>query len=114
LHLNEERKKVGRNKRSGSGLDDHAGNGLRPYPGLRKTEQNLFVLSLGQSGRWQSEYHDAMIDHDKDVGELLNLLDELGIVNDTIAGQLHHHPCPGRHSSGRGVNGRGQADRKGE
>ena len=27
--------------------------------------------SLGQSGRWQSEYHDAMIDHDKWVGEVL-------------------------------------------
>jgi arylsulfatase A-like enzyme len=40
--------------------------------------------SLGQSGRWQSEYHDAMIDHDKHVGELLNLLDELGIADDTF------------------------------
>jgi arylsulfatase A-like enzyme len=40
--------------------------------------------SQGQSGRWQSEYHDAMIDHDKHVGELLNLLDELGIANDTF------------------------------
>jgi hypothetical protein len=26
--------KVGRNKRSVSGMDDRAGNGLRPYPGL--------------------------------------------------------------------------------
>jgi arylsulfatase A-like enzyme len=40
--------------------------------------------SLGQSGRWQSEYHDVMIDHDKHVGELLNLLDELGISDNTI------------------------------
>src|SRR5262245_45760906 len=40
--------------------------------------------SLGQSGRWQSEYHDVMIDHDKHVGELLALLDELGIANDTF------------------------------
>jgi arylsulfatase len=40
--------------------------------------------SRGQSGRWQSEYHDAMIDHDKAVGELLALLDELGIADDTI------------------------------
>lgn len=40
--------------------------------------------SLGQSGRWQSEYHDVMIDHDKTVGEMLDLLDELGIVNDTF------------------------------
>ena len=33
LHLNEERKKVGWNKRNVSGIDEHAGNGLRPYPG---------------------------------------------------------------------------------
>ena len=40
--------------------------------------------SLGQSGRWQSPYHDTMIDHDKNVGELLDLLDELGLAEDTI------------------------------
>ena len=39
---------------------------------------------LGQAGRWQSEYHDAMIEHDKHVGEMLDLLDELGIAEDTI------------------------------
>ncbi len=39
---------------------------------------------LGQSGRWQSEYHDVMIEHDKHVGELLNLLDELKITDNTI------------------------------
>ncbi|MFS8067919.1 MAG: sulfatase-like hydrolase/transferase, partial [Byssovorax sp.] len=31
--------------------------------------------SRGQAGRWQSEYHDVMIDHDRIVGELLKLLD---------------------------------------
>jgi len=40
--------------------------------------------SRGQSGRWQSEYHDAMIDHDKAVGRVLDKLDELGIADDTI------------------------------
>ena len=41
--------------------------------------------AMGQSGRWQSEYHDAMIDHDKRfVGALLDQLDELGIANNTI------------------------------
>jgi arylsulfatase len=40
--------------------------------------------SRGQAGRWQSEYHDVMIDHDKHVGKLLDLLDELGLTNDTI------------------------------
>jgi arylsulfatase len=40
--------------------------------------------SLGQSGRWQSEYHDVMIDHDKTVGELLDLLDKLKIADNTL------------------------------
>jgi len=40
--------------------------------------------SRGQSGRWQSEYHDVMIDHDKCIGEMLELLDELGIADDTF------------------------------
>lgn len=40
--------------------------------------------SKGQAGRWQSEYHDTMIDHDKHVGEMLDLLDELGLAEDTF------------------------------
>ena len=40
--------------------------------------------SVGQAGRWQSEYHDTMIDHDALVGDLLDYLDELGIADDTI------------------------------
>ncbi|HEX4863337.1 MAG TPA: arylsulfatase, partial [Acidimicrobiales bacterium] len=40
--------------------------------------------SLGQSGRWQSPYHDTMIDHDRHVGQLLDVLDELGVTDDTI------------------------------
>jgi arylsulfatase len=40
--------------------------------------------SIGQSGRWQSEYHDAMIDHDKNVGSVLKKLDDLGIADNTI------------------------------
>lgn len=40
--------------------------------------------SKGQSGRWQSEYHDAMIDHDKNVGTILQKLDELGMADNTI------------------------------
>jgi arylsulfatase A-like enzyme len=40
--------------------------------------------SLGQAGRWQSEYHEVMIDHDKTVGELLTLLDELNIADNTM------------------------------
>ncbi|MCB0045802.1 MAG: arylsulfatase [Caldilineaceae bacterium] len=40
--------------------------------------------SKGQAGRWQSEYHDTMIDHDKNIGDLLDLLDELGVADNTI------------------------------
>jgi arylsulfatase len=40
--------------------------------------------SLGQSGRWQSPYHDTMIDHDKNVGTVLKALDDLGMADDTI------------------------------
>jgi arylsulfatase len=40
--------------------------------------------SLGQAGRWQSPYHDTMIDHDKNIGEVLDLLDELGIAENTF------------------------------
>ena len=40
--------------------------------------------SIGQSGRWQSEYHDAMIDHDKNVGTVLDVLDDLGIADNTF------------------------------
>src|SRR5262245_47292540 len=40
--------------------------------------------SLGQAGRWQSPYHDTMIDHDKHVGRVLDTLDKLGIAEDTI------------------------------
>jgi arylsulfatase len=40
--------------------------------------------SVGQAGRWQSPYHDTMIDHDKHVGVLLDKLDELGIAENTI------------------------------
>jgi arylsulfatase A-like enzyme len=40
--------------------------------------------SRGQAGRWQSPYHDTMIDHDQHVGVLLDKLEELGIADDTI------------------------------
>jgi len=40
--------------------------------------------SIGQSGRWQSEYHDTMIDHDKNVGTVVQKIDELGIADNTI------------------------------
>ena len=38
----------------------------------------------GQSGLWQSPYHDGMIEHDNHIGALLDKLDELGIADNTI------------------------------
>jgi arylsulfatase len=40
--------------------------------------------SIGQAGRWQSPYHEVMIDHDKNVGTILAKLDELGIANTIV------------------------------
>src|ERR1700756_841916 len=40
--------------------------------------------SLGQAGHWQSPYHDTMIDHDKNVGQMLDSLDELGLTDNTF------------------------------
>jgi arylsulfatase len=40
--------------------------------------------SLGQAGRWQSPYHDTMIDHDKNVGEVLKVLDDLKVADNTF------------------------------
>ncbi|QKV52517.1 arylsulfatase [Comamonas antarctica] len=55
---------------------------------LNTTHMHLFThtkkSSLGQAGRWQSPYHDTMVDHDKNVGQMLDLLDELGIAEDTL------------------------------
>src|SRR3954454_3400013 len=40
--------------------------------------------SVGRAGRWQSPYHYTMPDHDDNVGALLDLVDELGIGDNTI------------------------------
>jgi arylsulfatase A-like enzyme len=40
--------------------------------------------SIGQAGRWQSPYHDTMIDHDRNVGQVLKALDDLGIADNTF------------------------------
>ncbi|MCX7392601.1 MAG: arylsulfatase [Planctomycetales bacterium] len=40
--------------------------------------------SKGQSGRWQSDYHDVMIDHDKNVGTVLKAIDDAGIADNTF------------------------------
>jgi arylsulfatase len=40
--------------------------------------------SVGQAGVMQSPYHDAMIDHDKNVGTVLKALDDLRIADNTF------------------------------
>jgi arylsulfatase len=54
---------------------------------LNTTHMHLYTHtkkeSLGQAGRWQSPYHDTMIDHDKNVGQMLDLLDRLGLADNT-------------------------------
>jgi arylsulfatase A-like enzyme len=40
--------------------------------------------SMGKAGRWQSPYHDTMIDHDKLVGQMLDFLDEMGLADNTF------------------------------
>ena len=40
--------------------------------------------SRGQSGGWQSEYADVMIDHDRNVGTVLKALDDAGITDNTF------------------------------
>jgi arylsulfatase len=40
--------------------------------------------SRGKAGRWQSEYHDVMCEHDELVGSLLDFLDEQGLAENTI------------------------------
>jgi arylsulfatase len=55
---------------------------------LNTTHMHAFTKtkkeSLGQAGRWQSPYHDTMIDHDKNIGQMLQLLDDLGLAEDTM------------------------------
>lgn len=40
--------------------------------------------SLGQAGEFQSPYHDTMIDHDRNVGQVLKALDDLKIADNTF------------------------------
>jgi len=40
--------------------------------------------SIGQAGRWNGEYADVMIDHDRNVGTVLKAIDDAGIAGNTI------------------------------
>ncbi len=79
--------------------DDFVANAKRFITDAHKADTPFFVWlntthmhfrthtkpkSVGQAGKHQSGYHDTMIDHDKNVGQMLDLLDELGIADDTF------------------------------
>jgi arylsulfatase A-like enzyme len=79
--------------------DDIAGRAVDFIQRQKKADKPFFVWvnfthmhfrthtkpeSIGQSGRWQSPYHDTMIDHDKNVGQVLKALDDLGITDNTF------------------------------
>jgi arylsulfatase A-like enzyme len=71
------------------GFIDHQAEAKKPFfVWFNTTHMHLRTHpkpeSVGQSGRWQSPYHDTMIDHDKIVGALLDRLDALGIADNTI------------------------------
>jgi arylsulfatase A-like enzyme len=55
---------------------------------LNTTHMHLYThtrkKSRGQAGRWQSPYHDTMIDHDKNVGQMLDFLDKQGLAENTL------------------------------
>jgi len=81
-------------------IDDEIVDGAVDFIQRKHTEDTPFFLwmntthmhfrthpkpeSLGQAGQWQSSYHDTMVDHDRAIGRVLDLLDELGIADDTI------------------------------
>jgi arylsulfatase len=69
-------------------LDKQAGADAPFFCWFNTTHMHLHTHpkpeSIGQAGRWQSPYHDTMVDHDKVVGVVLDKLDELGLAENTI------------------------------
>src|SRR5690606_10750167 len=55
---------------------------------LNTTHMHLYTHpkpdSVGQAGQWQSPNHDTMLDHDKHASQMLDLLDELGLTDNTF------------------------------
>lgn len=74
--------------RSTEFIEKQAKNGKPLFAWINFTHMHFHTHakpeSIGQAGRWQSVYHDVMIDHDKNVGSILKKLDELGIADNTI------------------------------
>jgi len=74
--------------RSAKYIEDTAKAGKPMFVWVNFTHMHLRTHtkpeSVGQSGRWQSPYHDAMIDHDKNVGTVLQAIEKAGIKGDTL------------------------------
>ena len=51
---------------------------------LQKVQLSSELVGKEESGRWQSIYHDAMIDHDKNVGTVLKAVEDAGIADNTF------------------------------
>jgi arylsulfatase len=79
--------------------DDIAGRAVEFIERQSKAEKPFFIWvnfthmhfrthvkpeSRGQAGRWMSEYADVMIDHDRNVGQVLDALDRLGLADNTF------------------------------
>ena len=69
-------------------IERKTGEGVPWFVWLNTTHMHLRTHpkpeSVGRAGRWQSPYHDTMLDHDDLVGVVLDKLDELGIADNTI------------------------------
>jgi len=74
--------------RSAAFLEEHHNAGEPVFLWVNFTHMHFRTYakpeSVGQAGRWQSIYHDVMIDHDRNVGTVLDKIDELGIADNTI------------------------------
>ncbi len=75
-------------QRSGDYIKRQAGAGKPFFIWVNFTHMHAFTHpkpeSIGQAGRWQSEYHDVMIDHDKNVGTVLQAIKDAGIEDNTF------------------------------
>ena len=88
------------NTEAGQALGSVWWNGTRMHFRTHVRE-GITPASPGPSG---NEYHDGMVEHDMHVGELLDLLDELGIAENTIVYVLHRQRPSLQHLAGCGLH----------
>jgi arylsulfatase A-like enzyme len=74
--------------RSVAYIEEHAKSGKPFFVWVNFTHMHFRTHpkpeSRGQAGRWLGEYVDVMIDHDKNVGSVLDAIDRAGISENTI------------------------------